>query len=100
MNHNVYLYILVMAGVTYLIRLLPLTLIKKEIKNVCQVLSLLRPLRHPVRHDLSCHSPRHSLCVVRRSSPGSGCSSGLEGKSLFQVSLAACAMVFLLELFL
>ena len=34
MNHNVYLYILVMAGVTYLIRLLPLTLIKKEIKNV------------------------------------------------------------------
>ena len=34
MNHNVYLYILVMAGVTYLIRILPLTLIKKEIKNV------------------------------------------------------------------
>ena len=34
MNRNVYLYILVMAGVTYLIRLLPLTLIKKEIKNV------------------------------------------------------------------
>ena len=33
MNHNVYLYILVMAGVTYLIRLLPLTLIRKEIKN-------------------------------------------------------------------
>ena len=31
-------------------------------------------------HLLSCHSPRHSLCVVRRSSPGSGCSSGLEGK--------------------
>ena len=34
MNPKVYLYILVMAGVTYLIRLLPLTLIKKEIKNV------------------------------------------------------------------
>lgn len=34
MNRNVYLYILVMAGVTYLIRLLPLTLIKKEIRNV------------------------------------------------------------------
>lgn len=32
MNHNVYLYILVMASVTYLIRLLPLTLIKKEIR--------------------------------------------------------------------
>ncbi|MGN0367459.1 MAG: AzlD domain-containing protein [Wujia sp.] len=30
---NIYLYILVMATVTYLIRVLPLTLIKKEIKN-------------------------------------------------------------------
>ena len=33
MKHNIYLYILVMAVVTYLIRVLPLTLIKKEIKN-------------------------------------------------------------------
>ena len=30
---NVYLYILVMAGVTYLIRMLPLTLIRGKIKN-------------------------------------------------------------------
>ena len=30
---NVYLYILVMAAVTYLIRVLPLTLIRREIKN-------------------------------------------------------------------
>ena len=33
MNNRIYLYILVMAGVTYLIRVLPLTLIRKEIKN-------------------------------------------------------------------
>ena len=33
MKHNIYLYILVMAAVTYLIRVLPLTLITKEIKN-------------------------------------------------------------------
>ena len=33
MQHNPYLYIAVMAGVTYLIRVLPLTLIRKEIKN-------------------------------------------------------------------
>lgn len=33
MKPNVYLYILVMAGVTYLIRMLPLTLIRKEITN-------------------------------------------------------------------
>ena len=33
MKHNVYIYILAMASVTYLIRVLPLTLIRKEITN-------------------------------------------------------------------
>ena len=33
MKNNIYIYILVMAGVTYLIRLLPLTIFRKEIKN-------------------------------------------------------------------
>ena len=33
MTHNIYLYIFVMAGVTYLIRMLPLALSKKEITN-------------------------------------------------------------------
>ena len=34
MEHNIYIYMLIMAGVTYLIRVLPLTLIRKEIKSV------------------------------------------------------------------
>ena len=34
MEHNAWIYILVMAAVTYGIRALPLTLIRKEIKNV------------------------------------------------------------------
>ncbi len=33
MEHNVYLYILGMWAVSYLIRVLPLTLIRREIKN-------------------------------------------------------------------
>ena len=33
MNHNIYIYIFVMAVVTYCIRMLPLTLIRKEIKS-------------------------------------------------------------------
>ncbi len=33
MEHNIYIYIAVMAIVTYAIRVLPLTLIRKEIKN-------------------------------------------------------------------
>ena len=34
MKHNIYLYILIMAIVTYLIRALPLTCIRKKITNV------------------------------------------------------------------
>ena len=34
MPHNTYIYIACMAAVTYLIRVLPLTLLKKEIKKV------------------------------------------------------------------
>ena len=33
MLHNTWIYILIMAVVTYLIRMLPLTLLRKEIKN-------------------------------------------------------------------
>ena len=33
MEHNVYLYILIMAAVSFLIRVLPLTLIRREIRN-------------------------------------------------------------------
>lgn len=34
MRHNVYIYIFIMAAVTFLIRVLPLTLIRKKITNV------------------------------------------------------------------
>ena len=34
MQHNVYIYIFIMAAVTFLIRVLPLTLIRKKITNV------------------------------------------------------------------
>ena len=33
MEHNIWLYILVMAGVSYLIRAVPLVLIRREITN-------------------------------------------------------------------
>ena len=33
MNHNIYIYILIMTAVTYLVRMLPLALIRREIKN-------------------------------------------------------------------
>ena len=99
MNHNVYLYILVMAGVTYLIRLL--TLIKKEIKNV-YVKSFLYYVPYVTLSVMTFPAILHATASVWSGAAALAVAVLLawKGKSLFQVSLAACAMVFLLELFL
>ncbi len=101
MNHNVYVYILVMAGVTALIRILPLTLIRREIKNVT-----VRSFLHYVPYvTLSVMTFPAILSATQ--SPWSGLAALIvdivlawRGKSLFVVSVAGCAVVFLVELFL
>ncbi|MGI6096186.1 MAG: AzlD domain-containing protein [Lachnospiraceae bacterium] len=101
MQNNVYLYILVMAVVTYLIRVLPLTFIRREIKNVT------------IRSFLY-YVPYVTLAVM--TFPGilyatGSIWSGLLGfaaavilawkdRSLFQVAAVACGVVFVAELFL
>ncbi len=101
MNHNVYVYILVMAGVTALIRILPLTLIRREIKNVT-----VRSFLHYVPYvTLSVMTFPAILSATQ--SPWSGLAALIvdivlawRGKSLFVVSVAGCATVLLVELFL
>ena len=62
MKHNLYMYIFVMAAVTYLIRMLPLTLIRKEIKNTF----IKSTLCNSGCYDLSGHSDSHSQYLVCR----------------------------------
>lgn len=101
MKHNVYLYILVMALVTYAIRCLPLTLIRRPIKN------------RTVRSFLY-YVPYVTLAVMTfpsilsaTSSPYSAMAGFLaalalayRGAGLFRVAAGACGLVFVLELFL
>lgn len=101
MKHNPYIYILVMAVVTYLIRVLPLTLIRKEIKS-------------PFIRSFLYYVPYVTLAVMTfpaildaTGSPISGLAALIVamliawfGGSLFQVAVIACAMVFVLELFI
>ena len=101
MERNVYLYILVMAAVTYAIRMLPLVLIRREITN-----RFIRSFLYYV--------PYVTLAVItfpaNLSETGSvwsawaalltGALLAFRGKSLLQVSVSACLMVFVLELFL
>ena len=98
--HNVFIYIACMAGVTYLIRVLPLTLIRKEIKN------------KTVRSFLY-YVPYVTLAVMTFPAILSATQSPIAaavalvaaivfayfGKGLFFVAVSACVIVFVLELF-
>jgi len=99
MRHNVYLYILGMWGISYLIRVLPLTLIRREITNktirsflfyvpyvtlaVMTFPSILSATQTPVSA---------ALALV------AGLAMAWFGMSLFQVSVLCCAVVFIAEL--
>ena len=98
---NIWLYILVSAGVSYIIRATPLVLIRREIKN--------RTLR-----SFLYYVPYVTLAVMTfpaiLSETGSiwsawaalatGIILAWTGKSLLQVSVSACLVVFVWELIL
>ena len=56
---NVYIYILIMAGVTYIIRLLPLLLVLKRNRECNRkIISVLCSLRYFIGNDFSRHTER------------------------------------------
>ena len=101
MKHNIYIYIAIMVIVTTFIRTIPLTLIRREIKNV-------------TFRSFLYYIPYVTLAVMTfpaildvTGSPWSAWAALIIaviaawlGKSLFFVSSAACITVFILELFL
>lgn len=95
---SIYIYIAVMAGVTYLIRMLPLTLIQRKIQN--------RYLRSFLGYvPYACLSAMTFPAILSSTaSPISAAAGlavavvlGLRGKGLVTVAAAACAAVFLVE---
>ena len=100
MPRNVYLYLLIMAAVTYLIRVLPLTVIRGEIKNKRVRAFLyygpyvtLAVMTFPAIIDAT-GSPLTAVAALIAA-------VGLSwfGGSLLQVSILSCAVVFILDKF-
>ncbi len=99
MKHNTYIYILIMAVVIYLIRLLPLTLIRKKITNI-------------TLRSFLFYVPYVTLAVMTfpailesTSSIWSGLAALIVGGALaffgfglFGVAVSSCVVVFLVEL--
>ncbi len=98
---NVYIYIACMAGVTFLIRVLPLTLIRKEIKN-----KTLRSFLYYVPYVTLAVMTFPAILHATQSPIAAGVAlvAGILlawfGRSLFFVAVSSCLVVFLLELFL
>ncbi len=99
MNHNIYIYILIMAVVTYLIRLLPLTLIRKEIKST-YIKSFLYYVPYVTLAAMTFPAILSATANVWSATVGFIVALFLayRGKSLIQVSLLACISVFIIEL--
>lgn len=101
MTRNVYIYILIMAGVSYLIRTLPLTLIRREIKS-----TFLKSFLYYVPY-VTLAVMTFPAIVEATNSPLAGALALVVGilvawwgKSLLTVAVLCCLTVFVAELFL
>ena len=101
MSHNIYIYNLIMAGVSYAIRVLPLTLIRKQIKNRFIQSFLyyvpyvtLAVMTFPAITEATQSPIAGAMALVV------GIVAAWFGASLFQVAVSCCGVVLLLELFL
>ena len=101
MTHEIYIYILIMRAVTLAIKILPLTLIRTEIKNV-RVRSFLYYVPYVTLAVMTFPAIIHAtqseisgaLALVF------GIAAAFYGASLFQVAVLCCAVVFATEMFL
>lgn len=101
MQHNVFLYIFIMAAVTYLIRVLPLTLIRKEIKNTFLKSFLfyvpyvtLAVMTFPAIIEATNSTLSGILALI------SAIVAAYFNLGLMPVSAIACAVVFIAEIFI
>lgn len=101
MGNNIYIYILVMWAVTYIIRVLPLTLIRGQIKN-----RFLRSFLYYVPY-VTLAVMTFPAIVTATQVPlagalalGVGVALAWLGAGLFPVSVACCLVVFIVELIL
>ncbi len=99
MTHEIYVYIAIMSAVTLAIRLLPLTLIRGEIKN-----RFLRSFLYYVPYVTLAVMTFPAILDATQTplSGGAALLAGIGlawyGASLFKVSAACCLVVFFVEL--
>ena len=99
MTPNFFLYLLTAAGVTYLIRMLPLVLVKKKIKNRF-LLSFLYYIPYAVLSAMTVPAIFFATDHIASAAIGFAVAFVLafKNKSLLTVAASACGAVLLAEL--
>lgn len=100
MKGNLYIYILIMAGVTYLIRMIPLALVKREITNPF-IKSFLFYVPYASLAAMTFPAILYSTASITSAVVGFAAAlfMAYKKKSLLTVALYACAAVFIAERF-
>lgn len=100
-EYSFFVYLIVMAGVTYLIRMLPFVLIKKKIKNKF-ILSFLHYIPYTVLSAMTVPAIFYSTADTASAVIGFAAAIILSyfEKGLLQVAAFSCAAVFIAEMFL
>lgn len=98
-NHSFRLYLLVMAGITYLVRMIPLVLVKKKIKNKF-ILSFLYYIPYAVLSVMTIPAIFYSTSHKISAAAGFVVAAVLSyfEKSLLKVAAFSCVAVFIAEL--
>ncbi len=101
MKGNIWIYIAVMAAISYLIRVLPLLVMRREIKNIF-IKSFLYYVPYVTLSVMT-----FPAIMEATASPIAGLAALAVGivlayckRSLLQVAVSCCAVVFILEIFL
>lgn len=100
-DYRIYIYLFIMAAVTFAVRVLPLTLLRRSIRN-----RFLRSFLYYVPYvTLSVMTFPAMITVTRHPLAGAaalaaGVVAAWFGAGLFNVSVLCCAVVFAAELFL
>lgn len=98
-NTKILIYIAVMAGVTYLIRMLPLSIIKKKIKNR-YILSFLYYMPYAVLGAMTFPAILYSTSSIASAAIGLAAALivAFMGGSLIVVAAIPCVVVYVAEL--
>lgn len=101
MKNNIYIYLTVMAAVSYAIRVLPITIFKKPIKN-----RFIQSFLYYVPYVTLAVMTFPAIVTATQSTVSGiaalivGVAATWLGAGLFPVAISCCGTVFLVELFL